>query len=79
MVTLHGLGSCFSISIERVTPDYFRTMGIRLVRGRLIEDRDTAGSLPVTVVSETFVRKLFPDEDPMGRRITVDMTSYFPN
>jgi putative ABC transport system permease protein len=73
-----GLYPHGSISIERVTPDYFRTMGIRLVRGRLIEDRDTAGSLPVTVVSETFVRKFFPDEDPMGRRITVDMTSYFP-
>jgi putative ABC transport system permease protein len=73
-----GLYPHGSISIERVTPDYFRTMGIRLVRGRLIEARDTAGSLPVTVVSETFVKKLFPNEDALGRRITVDMTSYFP-
>ncbi len=53
-------------------------MGVRLVRGRLIDDRDRAGAQLVTVVNETFARKFCPDEDPIGRRITVDMTSYFP-
>jgi putative ABC transport system permease protein len=67
-----------SISIERVTPDYFHTMGVPLMRGRLIDARDVAAAPSVTVVNETFVRKFFPDEDPLGRRITVDMTSYFP-
>jgi putative ABC transport system permease protein len=73
-----GLFHHGSISIERVTPDYFRTMGIRLLRGRLLDERDTAGTSLVTVVNETFVRKYFQNEDPIGRRITAEMTSYFP-
>jgi putative ABC transport system permease protein len=73
-----GLYSHGSISVERVTPDYFRTMGIRLLRGRRLDDRDVAGAPLVTVVNETFVRKLFPNEDPIGRRVIADMTSYFP-
>jgi putative ABC transport system permease protein len=67
-----------SISVERVTPDYFRTLGVKLRRGRLLEERDNATAPLVTVVNEAFVRKFFPSEDPIGRRITVDMTSYFP-
>jgi putative ABC transport system permease protein len=67
-----------SISIERVTPEYFRTLGVKLRRGRLLEERDDAAAPLVTVVNDAFVRKFFPDEDPIGRRITVDMTSYFP-
>jgi putative ABC transport system permease protein len=73
-----GLSYHGTISIERVTPEYFATMGVRLVRGRLLDSRDTAGAQVVTVVNETFVRKFFPSEDPIGRRITADMTSYFP-
>jgi putative ABC transport system permease protein len=73
-----GLFHHGSVSVERVTPDYFRTLGIRLLRGRLIDERDVSGSPLVTIVNETFVRKFFPDEDPVGRRITADMTSYFP-
>jgi putative ABC transport system permease protein len=73
-----GLVHHGSTSIERVTPEYFSTLGVRLRRGRLIEDRDTADAPLVTVVNEVFVARFFPNEDPLGRRITVDMTSYFP-
>jgi putative ABC transport system permease protein len=73
-----GLQYHGSISIERVTPEYFATMGVRLVRGRLLESRDTASAPLVTLVNETFAEKFFPSEDPIGRRITADMTSYFP-
>jgi putative ABC transport system permease protein len=73
-----GLYHHGSISIERVTPEYFATMGVSLVRGRLLDERDTAGAPLVTLVNETFVKKFFPSEDPVGRRITADMTSYFP-
>jgi putative ABC transport system permease protein len=73
-----GLAHHGSVSIERVTPEYFRTLGVHLQRGRLIEERDTADAPLVTVVNETFVAKFFPNEDALGRRITVDMTSYFP-
>ncbi len=40
-----------------ITPGYFRTLGLRLVAGRLLDDRDTTGSVPVVVVNESFVRR----------------------
>jgi ABC-type antimicrobial peptide transport system permease subunit len=51
---------------------------MRLLPGRLLDARDVAGQPLVTVVNETMARTFFPTEDPIGRRITVDMTSYFP-
>jgi putative ABC transport system permease protein len=52
-----------------VTPDYFRTLGIPLKAGRVFNDRDTATSPPVIIVSASFVRKMFPDQSPLGQRI----------
>ena len=54
-------------SIRFVTPQYFRTMGIPLLRGRDVEDGDIRGRTPVAVVSESFTRRYWPDEDPIGR------------
>jgi predicted permease len=51
------------------TPDYFRTMGISLVRGRSFTDQDKAGTTPVVVVNETLARKHWPGEDAIGKRI----------
>ncbi|MEX2663746.1 MAG: ABC transporter permease [Vicinamibacterales bacterium] len=58
-------------SAERysVTPGYFRTMGIPLVRGRLLRPTDTPASEPVMLVSETAARTLFAGTDPIGRRV----------
>jgi putative ABC transport system permease protein len=52
--------------------DYLRAMGVRLVRGRFLTDADTATAAPVVVVDESLVRRLFPDEDPIGRRIAFE-------
>lgn len=73
-----GLFHHGSISIERVTPGFFATTGTKLTSGRFLDERDTAGRDSVVVVNQTFVNKFFPNENPIGRRITVDMTSYFP-
>ena len=54
-----------------VTPDYFRVMGIPLRRGRLIEERDTATSEPVILMSDTAANNLFRGLDPIGRRVRV--------
>jgi predicted permease len=54
-------------SIRFVTPDYFRTMGIPLLRGRDVESGDVLGRDPVAVVSESFVQEFFPEGDPLGR------------
>lgn len=67
-----------SIAIERVGPAYFRTLGIPLLRGRYVDERDRADAPIVTVVSETMAKKFFPGEDPIGKRLTANMTSFFP-
>jgi predicted permease len=54
-----------------VTPDYFKTMGTRIVRGRAIEATDVAGSPRVMVVSEAMARALWPGRDPVGQRVRV--------
>ena len=51
----------------RVSPEYFKTIGTRLLRGRTIDERDTAASQRVAVVDENFVRRHFPDRDPIGQ------------
>jgi putative ABC transport system permease protein len=58
-----------------VSPDYFQTMGIELIRGRLFTGEDTRDKPPVVVVDETLARRFFPDEDPIGKRIKQSPTS----
>ena len=55
-----------------VGADYFRTMNIGLLRGRVFTEHDTANSPQVMVVSNAFVRQYFPNEEPIGRRIVFD-------
>jgi putative ABC transport system permease protein len=60
-----------SAPVARVNPDYFRTMGISLRAGRLINDSDTQDAPGVVLLSETLAHRLFPDEDPLGKRLSV--------
>jgi predicted permease len=60
-----------SAPVARVNPDYFRTMGISLRAGRLIDDNDTQDAPSVALLSETLARRLFPNEDPLGKRLSV--------
>jgi predicted permease len=52
------------------TPDYFRAMGIPLLKGRIFTEQETVGSVQLTVISERLARHFFPNEDPIGQRIT---------
>jgi hypothetical protein len=61
-----ALGRDFSFLIAGA---YFEAMGIRLVRGRLLEPRDGANAPRVTIVNETMARRVFAGEDPIGKRI----------
>lgn len=54
-----------------VSPDYFETLGIPLERGRAFDERDTARAPMVAIVDEAFVRRHFPDEEPLGRGIDI--------
>jgi putative ABC transport system permease protein len=51
------------------SPAYFQTMGITLLSGRDFNDADLEGTLPVAIVDESFVRRFYPNEDPLGKRI----------
>jgi predicted permease len=54
-----------------VTPAYFDAMGMRLVEGRLLNDRDVAGTPFVAVVNQTLAHKFFPGQSAIGKRIEV--------
>jgi putative ABC transport system permease protein len=54
-----------------VSPSYFRTMGVRLVRGRLIDNTDRAESRTVCVVDEVFAKRTFGDRDAVGRQMRI--------
>jgi putative ABC transport system permease protein len=55
-----------------VTPDYFQTFGIKLVKGRFFNDQDTANSVKVAVVNEEFVNKYLKGTDPLQKRVLVE-------
>lgn len=59
-----------AIGVRIVTPGYFQTMGIPVLRGRAITDEDRYGSLPTVVINERAAAQFFAGEDPIGRRLT---------
>jgi predicted permease len=54
-----------------VTPDYFRTLGIKLVKGRFFNAGDRLGSASVVIVSESMAKRFWPSEEPLGKRVIV--------
>jgi len=58
-----------SAQINQVSADYFKAMGIPLRAGRFFTDRDAKGAQPVVIIDETFARRYFPGEDPIGKHI----------
>ena len=70
-LTIHPLGGTQKngpLRWLRVGPDFFSTMQIPILIGRGIERRDVAGAQLVAVVDQTFVKKYFPNENPVGQR-----------
>ena len=65
-----GQGALAEIRV--VGPDYFQTMGIRVVAGRPFDRRDVDGAPPVVAINESLARVHFGSEDPIGRRLTLD-------
>jgi putative ABC transport system permease protein len=61
-----------NVGFNMVTPDYFRTFGIQIEKGRGFTEQDLAGGLPVAVVNETFVKKYLNNVDPLTQRVVVD-------
>src|SRR5262245_989098 len=90
-IPLSGDNMAFSVAVEGkpqipgtfpgadvriVTPDYFRAMGIPIVKGRTFSDRDGAGAPHALLINARMALKFFPSEDPIGRRLTVGMGDF---
>ena len=56
-------------SFDAVSASYFSTVGLQLLRGRLLSSDDITGARRVAVVSDSLVKVFFPNEDPLGRQI----------
>ncbi|HEX8775369.1 MAG TPA: ABC transporter permease [Pyrinomonadaceae bacterium] len=54
---------------EAISPDYFRTMGIPLIRGRDFNDQDRGDAVSVVIINEMMARRYWPGEDPIGKRL----------
>ncbi|MEK6410064.1 MAG: ABC transporter permease, partial [Acidobacteriota bacterium] len=67
-----GSGNSPSADYRVISPDYFRSMGIPLSKGRDFTDRDTSDAARVGIVNEAMARRYWPDEDPLGKRLRID-------
>ncbi len=52
-----------------ISSSYFEALGIKLLAGRVLNDKDTTGTSPVAVINQAMAKREFPDEDPVGHRI----------
>jgi putative ABC transport system permease protein len=57
------------VNFEVVSPGYFRTLGIPVLRGRVFTDQDRAGGLHVAIISRSLAQRSWPGQDPIGKRI----------
>jgi predicted permease len=64
--------SGFGVGAMGVGPDYFKTMGTRVLRGREFTSRDTKGAPGVVIINEEMARRFWPERDPVGATITMD-------
>ena len=64
--------SAASCLYQAASPDYFRTLGIPLLRGRFFGDQDIEGRTQIAIVDETMAREFWPNEDPIGRRVAFE-------
>ncbi|HWJ40199.1 MAG TPA: ABC transporter permease [Candidatus Limnocylindrales bacterium] len=62
-------GTEYSSMWNVITPGFIKTTGLQLMAGRDFNDQDTKDSAPVVIISQTLAKKMFPNEDPLGRVI----------
>jgi putative ABC transport system permease protein len=60
-----------SCGFKMVHADYFRVLGIQVIKGRGLTDRDIKGSPPVAVINQALARRYFADQDPIGQRLLI--------
>jgi putative ABC transport system permease protein len=68
-----------STEVRVVTPGFFDAMAIPLLKGRMLDERDTAKSQRVLLINEAMARTYWPDEDPIGKRLVINWDSDEPD
>lgn len=68
-MNINGRAPGKSLQVRAISPDYFRVLGLKLVRGRELTSADNSSSAPVVVVNETFARAYLQDRDPLSGEI----------
>jgi putative ABC transport system permease protein len=66
-----GPNDAGATNYQVISPGYFGSLGIRLLRGRTFSEHDNSKSEPVIIISENIAKRFFQDEDPIGRRISI--------
>jgi putative ABC transport system permease protein len=61
-----------SAECEVISPNYFQTLKVPLLRGRALNEHDTTNAPLVTVIDETFAKQAFPGQDPIGKRLYME-------
>lgn len=62
----------YSVRLRSVSPQYFKTLGVRILRGRPFDEHDTGKSENVAIVNEELARHYWPGQDPIGKRVSRD-------
>ena len=65
-------GATPDLLVDSVSPGYFRVMGIPVLRGRGIDERDTESAPWVVVINESMARQFWPNQDPLGQVVSFD-------
>jgi putative ABC transport system permease protein len=65
------------VGFHSVSPDYFKTLGIRLLRGRVFTEQDRAGAPRVALLNRAAAEKFFPGENPIGKRLRPYVTPQY--
>ncbi len=68
-----------SVSVQMVSPDYFRAMGIELIKGRTFTDRDNEAAQRVVIADESLVNNFFQGQDPIGKRVQFNWGPHNPS
>jgi hypothetical protein len=63
-------GETSNLSLDSVSPNYFRVMGIPVLRGRGIDEQETESAPWVAVIDESMAHQFWPNQDPLGQVIT---------
>lgn len=66
-----SLASSENVELKTVTPDFFQTLGIRLLRGRDFAATDIKGMQEVAVINEAMIRRYWPDRNVIGKRVSL--------